>query len=549
MDTTDTDGCTLKGTLLGTLNGETVNASQSDFINWKIKSGRTNIIKIVGSDPNQATGKEIAILPVTAGEETIVLSHPQTSRTKEVYVKVSSAAFSLSLDDNYGVFEVGDIGSVNCTLSGVPSSEENNIVWHTSDSSVVAFNTENGEGDTVYGNQVVFRCKALCEEGLPFTVTYKDVIKTYTVFIKALPSLHLMTNNDMIRSGQTSYYNIVCTPEDYVGDLSYTYSSSAYIITNKNGVMMTGLIRNEKERAQAQDNPPDGIRPPYFKVTGGAKTGMTSFTFECRNLTSVLNINTDNSVYFEITGYDEFDKNNRLVQHKDNPTVIEVRADSKYTRVYYKLEPEVNVDQLFPQRITPTLVNSFRIGNVTMVNGKNTGTTGRFFDIYPDEKGCNWGDVKLTVSENGKTQTVGFIRVSFSMPDSERMFSFSCQNGIPDRFVYDTSNGIVRGCGKGDNQLEGQKAQMKLIYSAPYYYANYNSTTQIYVEVGNNNLFESSENFYNSKVVPVNNNSNQSVYRIVRKTNPVLVSFEWPAGYGLTGKYSKYFVFYEEYYK
>lgn len=540
MDTTDKSGRVIKAVLNGTIDGEVIPSSENEFLQWKIKSGNTEVVKFAGTNSIQASGKEVTIIPTGPGEVEIEVSHTKAKKTKTVYVTVSSASASLILEEAYGIFEVGDIGSISAHISGVPVSEENEIVWSTADTEKLSFSDSEGEKTSVKGPSCVFRCKALCEEGVIITVSYKDVTKTYTAFIKALPSLHIMTSNDLVRTNQTKYYNIICTPEENISELSCSYSGSLYIKTSESGVMMTGLVKTESERIAANDNPPQGIRVPYMKVTGGLKEGTTSFNFECKSLSAVLNVKTDNTVFFNITGYDEF-KSGKKVSHADNPGVIEVRADSDYTRVYYTVEPEVEIEQFKNSQYTAQLKNSFRSGTVKMVNGKNSGE-GRYFDLYPDSEGCNWGDVYLYVN----SQNIGIIRVSFSMPDSAKAFTLYYQDKTPNiRFTYDIANAFVKGAGKGENEYEGAKAQMTLKYTKPYYYATYDIGTGTYFKVNSNtNLFEDAPSFFNSENIP-----GTILSEIKRVNQPVLVSFEWPEGYGLTGSYSKYYVFYEEIWK
>lgn len=538
LDMSDSQGSSIKATLAGTIGGVEVGEDENDFIKWETKSGNNNIVKFAATTPLSVTGKEVRILPVNSGNETIVISHPKTERKKEIYVQVKSLSSSMTLDSLYGVFEKEDIGSVSAKLSGVPSSEESNIVWTTADINKVALVDNGNEAASITGSSIIFKCKSLCEDGCIITASYRDIVKTYTVFVKSLPSLHIMLSNDLVRSGQTKYYNIICTPEDNIGDLTYSFSSSSYVKMSEGGVTMTGLIRNETEKSESRDVPPSGIRVPYFKVTGGAKEGVTQFFFECKNLTSTLNITTDNTVIFNITSFDEYNNNGIIINHQDNPSVIEVKADSKFTRVYYDLEPEIDVIQFSQNTYTASLVNSFRSGTVQMVNGKNTGTINRYFDLYPDDKGCNWGDINLYAG----SQKVGIIRVSFSMPDSADKFNFVYQNNVPVNYRYDLANAFITGCGKGNYVYEGTIPYMSLSYAKPYFYATEDDLTGNYIPVSTDaNLFSEAEHFIKSENVYGTN-----IYKIERKKDPVLIKFYWPDGYGMAGEYSKYFVLYEE---
>lgn len=538
LDMTDTQGSEIKASLEGKINGTDVTDNENDFLVWKTKSGKNSVIKFAATTPLSVTGPSVKILPVSSGSETVVITHPKTQRKKEVYVQVKSMSSSMILDSLYGVFEKDDVGSVSAKLSGVPASEESNIMWKTSDISKVAIIDNGKEASNVSGSNILFKCKELCEDGCIITATYRDIVKTYTVFVKALPSLHLMVSNDLVRSGQTKYYNIICTPEEYIGELNYTFSSSSFVKMTEGGITMTGLIRNETEKAESGDNPPSGIRVPYFKVTGGIKEGATQFFFECKNLTSTLNVTTDNKVAFNITSFDEYNAKGVIINHQDNPSIIEVKADSKYTRVYYNLEPEVDVTQFSSSSYTANLSNSFRTGTVRLVNGKNKGTTERYFDLYPDDMGCNWGDINLYTG----SQKIGIIRVSFSMSDSEDKFRFIYQDNVPVNYRYDLSNAFITGSGKGQYVNDGTIPKMTLSYSKPYFYAILDELTDKYTAVSNDyNLFSEAEHFIKSE-----NPSGKTVTAIERKKNPVLVRFYWPSGYGMTGMYSRYYVLYEE---
>ncbi len=538
LDMSDTQGSSIKATLSGTIGGVEVSEDESNFLKWEFKSGGNSVLKFASANPLSVTGSEAKVLPVSFGSETIVISHPKTQRKKEVYVQVKSLSSSMTLDAVYGIFEKEDIGSITARLSGVPSSEESNIIWTTSDINTVSLTDNGNEAASVKGSNVVFKCKKLCEEGCIITASYRDIVKTYTVFIRALPSLHLMLSNDVIRSGQTKYYNIICTPDDYIGDLNYSFSSSEYVKTSENGKMMTGLIKNETEKAENGENPPAGIRVPYFKVTGGNREGVTQFFIECKNLTSTLNVKTDNTVNFNITSFDEYNERGIIVSHKDNPSVIEVRADSKFTRVYYNMEPEIDVMPLCVSEYTAALNNAFRSGTVRIVNGNNTGTTGRYFDLYPDDKGCNWGDVRLYAG----SQNIGMIRVSFSMPDSDSAFSLIYQNNVPVNYRYDVSNAFITGCGKGTYSHEGSIPVMTVSYSRPYFYAIKDSVTDANILLQSDyNVFSECEHLIKSSNV-----YGSVIRQIERKKNPVCVKFYWPDGYGMTGTYSKYFIIYEE---
>ena len=95
----------------------------------------------------------------------------------------------------------------------------------------------------------------------------------------------------------------------------------------------------------------------------------------------------------------------------------------------------------------------------------------------------------------------------------------------------------------GSNDINGgTQAVMTLSYSAPYVYTVKDSETDVRVLIDTNkNLFENAPRFAKSSNV-----YSSSITAIDRKKNPVLVEFEWPNGYKSIGKYSKYYIFYEE---
>ena len=129
----------------------------------------------------------------------------------------------MRLSSEHGVFIKGDIGSVSASLSGVPSSEESNIVWKVSNSQAVSIVSNAENTDQCSGSVCNFRCNQIAENGVVITCSYKNITKIYTVFVKELPMLSLTTSSDFIRSHQTRYYNIVCTPEEYINELSNLY--------------------------------------------------------------------------------------------------------------------------------------------------------------------------------------------------------------------------------------------------------------------------------------------------------------------------------------
>lgn len=533
LNTTDTSGTSIKGTLCGKINGKDVSSSESDNIVWTTESGKNNVIKFAATNSLKVTGSEVKIIPVGSGTETIVLTHSKTSREKKVYVTVNSVKSSLSLDSVYGTFEKGDIGSITALLSGVASSEEQNIVWATSDSTKVSLVDGGKDVTSVKGGGCLFRCKAICEEGVIITCTYKDIVKSYTVFIKEFPTLRLLVSQDTVRTGETRYYNITCTPQESISKLSYQYSSSSFIKEKEDGVLMTGLIRNQTELSESGDTPPSGITVPYFKVTGGTSQGSTDFYFECDTLSACLTINTDNTVKFEITKYERYNSSGKLEKSVENPMNVEASAWDKYVRVYYNLSPEVDVDVFKGSVCTSSLVDSFREGTVTMYNRKNTGTTGRYVDIYRDSSGANWGDIVLKVDN----KEVGRIRISFSMGSVNygTGYKFSYTDGVPTTFHYDVENGFITGSG---TEAELAIPKMTLSYSAPYVYAYYDGDERVLVSTSKN-LFEGVASFRGSE-------SLTTVVSSIGSSRRKKIEFEWPTYYGQTGKYSKTFVLYEE---
>lgn len=544
LDITDKTGYTIKSVLAGTIGGNPVNESENQYIEYKLKSNSNSVIKFSGSNSLSVKGSQAVIVPVGSGEEEIEVRHSKASKVKKIYVTVNAGNVSLKLEKQYEVHKINDIGSVTASLVGVPASEESNIVWNISDTSIVAFNTSGGEVSSVKGSSVVYRCKKLCENGTVITCTYKDTVKTFTVFIKELPQLSILASSDIVRTGQSKWYNIICNPEEYLSELNYTYSSSSYISVKDSNVMMTGLVRNRNELLESNDNPPDGIRVPYFKVTGGAKEGETSFNFECHNMSAVLKVTTSNKINFDLLSYDEYDKRGIVVQHKDKPSVIEVSADSSFTRVYYTLNDDLVLDE-FKNAVCngKTLKNAFRSGTVDISNGKNTGT-GRYFDIKPDSYGSNYGD--LEIHNNGKT--VAVIRVSFTMKDADKAFKFVYTDNSPKKFSYDTVNCIIRGAGLGTNMNNGIIPVMKLNYSSPYYYA-YLHNDQYMKITGDMNIFDEN-NLITSAVPKMYNSTNlNGSLKDIQRRGTVEVKFYWPVQYGVTACYSKYYVFYQEIWK
>lgn len=182
------------------------------------------------------------------------------------------------------------------------------------------------------------------------------------------------------------------------------------------------------------------------------------------------------------------------------------------------------------------LYKPFREGSVTIISRESSGETGRYFDIYPDAKGCNWGDVKLKGPEGGE---VGLLKISFHKDDSATGFNVNCTNNKPQTFKYDIINGFITGSGTTYN--EG-KPIITFTYSYPYCYCtkDVNSDLASYFASGSN-LISNAPSFKATQ----NNHINGAV-QYVNYMGSEDVNIVWPAGYGLTGTYNKNFIFYEE---
>ncbi len=538
MSSVDKDGYKIKASLNGKLNGKDIDDSLNDLIEWSTKSGKTDIIQFVNQSKFNAKGREVTIVPVSSGEETIVLKHQDTQRTKEIFVQIKAPDSSFSLDSVYGVYEVQDIGSVTAKLSGVPKSEEDEIIWSTSDADVVALIQDGEQGTNAKGPTCLFRCNALCEEGCVISCSYRDNVRTYTVFVKALPALRLLVSSDNIRRGQSKWYQIICSPEEYISELSYSYSSSVYTKSMENGVLLTGLVRDQKELRESKDTPPEGIKPPYFKVTGGDKEGLTTFSFECKNLSSILNIETRNDIEFNILKAVEYNKNGTVKKEEASPTIINASADCGYVRIFYELKPPVVCPEIrgaYNKDTDTSLRNHYRDGIVKVKAGDDG--ENYWLDIKPS--GSNYGDIIL------KCENMEFarIKIGFTMQNVKEGngFNFKYENGKPEnsKCRYDTVNGFVTGSGHGTTGL------MTLDYDENYYYFGKRDGDNISKIKKENNLFT----LQNDNRIYFDSNQNGNVVDKINRKGEYTIEFEWPTGYGMWQTYKKTFVFYEETYK
>lgn len=535
LNTKDNLGTSVKATLSGTYNGKPITESDQNGLKWSIPSGNNNILKFGNSDTLSASGQEIVIIPTGCGNETIRVSHEKAKYYKDVYITVEQDAAMLKISEDFIVCEVDDIGSVTAELTGVPASEENKIIWSTSDSRKVAIVTKDGLGTNVTGKKMTYKALDLSEDGTLITCTYGSMIRNFTVFVKSLPSLHLPVSTDVVRTGQTTYYNITCTPEDYIANLSFNYSTTAYTKSkSESGVVLTGLFKTEKDQKEGKDVPPQGIRLPYLKVTGGAKEGNTTFSFECKSLSSFLTVTTSNKGGILITKSLEY-KDGKIISDVNYPSLITGYADSDYVKVYYDLQPD-NLNVV----ISPNIANSF-IGDKKPVVTMESDDNGKYLKIIPS-CGCNYGDIMILTNDTG--DKVGSIRYAFIMDDQDKNFDVisSISGNYKNKTIVDTKNCLIRGSGKQGNTTS---IELSLVNKNEDIYNYAINLDSIYALIDNGTVLNDEPLTFNGSDAT----SSFSYIESIKEKGSVEFEICYPVGYQIveTKKYT--FVVFEDIWK
>lgn len=155
---------TINVRLIGGVDGEDNIGDDKTNFTWWIKGGRNNGIVEV----RQVTGavKELAarsavtsgescigqlvINPLSAGELTVVVSHPRCLYDTEIQVKVYSESAlvnpkTISTDESLIRLLNGESKEITATLRNQEEGEENNIEWSSADSSKVSVNPSEGQ--------------------------------------------------------------------------------------------------------------------------------------------------------------------------------------------------------------------------------------------------------------------------------------------------------------------------------------------------------------------------------------------------------------------
>lgn len=497
------------------LAGTDVEATDSENLVWKTESGRTDVVKFGSANSLECTGKEVLICPVRAGTETIVVTHPLTSYVKKIYVSVEQSSTSMVLSGTVEMLNLGDISSVTATLMGVPSSELEKIVWTSSDSSIVGLTTSDGYSYTCTGSTCVFKALGLTSDGVVLTASYGSMIKTFTVFVQELPVLHLDYSSEVVRTGQSKYINITCVPDETLSDLTCSYNSTQYLTIKKDGIIYTGLFKTEGDVIAGNDSPPEGIRVPYVKFTGGGMEGITSFTFQSGSLSALLNVTTSNKTYFEMYGYQEITPSGAVVKEVTNTSVVTINPLNK-ARVFYSLDPEEMEVIELRNGISRAKLSGENLfdgsRDINVSTGYDEKKNRKYLDISSENGWSNYGDLVLHSADN--KLECGRIRLAFVYSD--------CADKI--RCVVDGSNQYNYINFSDGYIVMGKSGQLTVNITAPvgYSYKNLGDAMPFSVSHGASGVLY---NYIKSTSISADANSCYNIH------------YEYPASYGVNGEF------------
>ena len=460
----DVKGISVSASLMGT----GVTEGDQDSLTWTMSQG--GIVRFAGAgNAAKASGREIVIQPVSQGDVSIVVSHPKARNSRTLYVSVEQDAATLTVSSQYETMGPGDIRGLSCVLQKVAESELSNIVWATSDSTVVSFAGTGVLSDgSVRGNTC--QIKANKEGSAKVTCSYGSITRNISVFVTEKESLVIPAATHNIKSGVTKRFKVECTPKENY-DRIHIQSSSSIFADVKPYI-------DEKEKAY------------YIEVTGNDVEGETIVTVTMGDLSARMTVYTKATVSVKYKYYDVYDKNDRLVGSKRvyEPSNIRAPSDSRKVRVYYSTDPaddSLVTSGLFgyipvPQKGIQGLMSPFfnpseEDAFISVSQGEG------YFDIEPKKPGyatltltnkdqdvsddlpvCFYDDSftpKFSVSSWGNYSNEVDSRngIIFIVNDSRMEFSFSGKAFLEAKFTSSKPNDIQVGVNGNKLYIRGGK--------------------------------------------------------------------------------------------
>ncbi|GHU84504.1 hypothetical protein FACS189473_2030 [Spirochaetia bacterium] len=200
--------------------GPDIIATDENSLHWQ--SSDPAVVKISGaSTTGTATGKQINIQAVGAGECTITVSHDKSNSPLTLYFIVpGSDAIEIMLSRNYVTLETGKNTEIKATLKNGGPSDYNAIVWELSKTNGVEIGTLLGSGQTV----AVYAQKpgaATLRASLP-----NGNFAECEVLIQAARQFAFSAQSVRLRPGAAKGVSFTMTPED--ADITFTVTNDSY---------------------------------------------------------------------------------------------------------------------------------------------------------------------------------------------------------------------------------------------------------------------------------------------------------------------------------
>lgn len=377
LNTEDKGGTSIKAELKGT----DVSSSDQDAITYTISSGTTNVIKILGNNGIAAQGDTIQIVPIGAGEESIIISHPDAKNDKVVYIQVEQNTAILQVTPEFVTLNKGDVESFSASITGLSDVDTNSIVWTLSNEGIVEI--KNSTNGVFKGDSCVIEAKAKEGECMLICTYGGNITKNISVFVEEIPSLNILASTSRVACGSSLTFDVKCVPEELYEDIAIEANSSIY-----------GITTIEYD---------DANKVCKVTFTGSYVTGFTKITAKLGNLSSNVQIETSDEVYLNLLNYTVYDNKGNMIGDKtESPTNIYADANCGKVRVYYKafpldaaLRPNGDVKFLeFKNRSFGSDYSSKVFVNITY--GKDE--YGTYFDVIP--KSAGYGSLNINCPTN-----------------------------------------------------------------------------------------------------------------------------------------------------
>lgn len=419
--TDDAKGVTMRATLNGTGVGE----SDQDNITWTLSE--SGVASFAGAAGLSVTGPSVVVRPVSQGDVSVVVSHPDAKNSRTLYVAVEQDSASLVVSSTYETTAPGEITPLSCTLSGVAESAFDDIVWSVSDSSVIKF-----AGNDVLSDGTVrgLSCQVLSREsgGAKVTCSYGNITRTVSFFVQERPSL--VIPNGMVRVGpdQTMKYKVEFSPPEY-GDRIHVTSSG----------MLYANVEGKLEE--------DGY---YIYVTGGNLTGQTMVTVMMDDLSAKMTVVTVAEITARFVDYELYDQSGKITRVA-SPSNLRIPLSSKKVRLHYQTDPgDVEFDNEPGTYSMRQLVPPYFVGSGNDLAGKDflymsygtegsgyTGGSPRYVEIVP--KCAGYATIRFSNADTGTE-----IELPVCFYDDTRTPAFTCTVYYGDkRSKFDEANGII----------------------------------------------------------------------------------------------------------